>query len=325
MINADTLMLYLSHLGEGSWGAVRPHFLSVAADAGADADEGARALRYALEEIGFADFFAERDTAQGTGNGWRVCPTSLMASSFSGGASLCGSRDPRLLLSLEEAARAEGCMCEMRAVTVEAVRGLSFTLPRVSGTPGALAAVAGRLNVPLVASAPDAWLETFRSLREALPLAPKEELGLSRPGWEMRLCRPERRTWEPITRLTDAPLTVGAVLEWRREWLPRQRAVLTDRWGWVRLGDRESPYAGAMFSHCPLLRYDRASGDLYAPMAIPLPRSCARAAVMCAGALPSRQGGDRVYAEVPPRIAAVIGQKLGQPGLDDAKGNGATP
>lgn len=322
------LMLYMSHLGEGSWAAIKSGFLSVAAGAGAEPEEGGKALRYALEDIGFADFFVEHDTPDGprASDGWRVCPTSLRVLASGRTTLLCGARDPYLLQSLEEAAQAEGGTCEMRSGSVEGPSGptgLSFALPRVSGTAAVLAGVARRLDLPPVASAPDDWLEAFPPLTDTLKLAHREELGLCRPGWEMRLCRPERRAWEGIAHLPDAPMPAGTVLEWSRPWLPRQRAVLTPQRGWVRTGDREAVYLGALISRRPLLRYDVKAKSLHVPIAFPLPQRCARAAAACAGALPSRQGGERIYSDIPPRVAAVIGLLLGQPDLDG--GRGATP
>lgn len=325
------LMLYMSHLGEGSWAAVKSNFLSVAAGAGAEPKEGSKALRYALQDIGFADFFLENATPDGprASDGWRVCPTNLRMLASGRTVLLTGARDPYLLQSLEEAAQAEGGTCEMWSASVESPSGptgLCFTLPRVSGTAAVLAAVARRLEVPLVVSSPDAWLETFLPLTDTLKLAPQEELGLCRPGWEMRLCRPERRTWEGIVHMPDAQTPVGTVLEWSRPWLPRQRAVLTPQRGWVRTGDREAVYLGALISRRPLLKYDVRAKSLHVPIAFPLPWPCARAAAACAGVLPSRQDGERVYSDVPPRVAAVIGLLLGQPDLGGTKGEkGATP
>lgn len=324
MMSADLLMLYLSHLGEGSWGAVKSHFRAAA---GAEAEAGSRALRYALEEMGFADFFVDCETPHGPqpGDGWRVLPTRLMMLASGQTALLCGARDPDVLQSLQEAAQAEGCAFEMRAVPAESPSGPCFTLPRVTGGAGGLAGVARRLDVPLVVSAPDAWLERVSPLAETLRLAPPLELGLHRPGWEMRLRRPERWTWEPISCPPDAALPAGSVLEWSRPWLPRQRAVLLTQRGWVCAGDREAVYIGALISHRPLLRYNVSTERLYVPAAFPLPRPCARAAAMCAGAPPQWQDGERAYAAVPARLAAVIGLLLGQPGLDGVKGTRGTP
>lgn len=325
------LMLYMSHLGEGSWAAIKSGFLSVAASAGVEPEEGGKALRYALEDIGFADFFVEHDTPDGprAGDGWRVCPTSLRVLASGRTALLGGAQDPYLLRSLEEAALAEGGTCEMRSATVEGSfgpTGLCFTLPRVSGTAAALAGIARRLDLPLVASAPDDWLEAFPPLTDTLKIALQEELGLCRPGWVMRLCRPERQAWEGIEYLPDAPMPAGTVLEWSRPWLPRQRAVLTPQRGWVRTGDREAVYLGALISRRPLLRYDVRAKSLHVPIAFPLPWPCARAAAACAGVLPSRQDGERVYSDVPLRVVAVIGLLLGQPDLGGTKGEkGATP
>ena len=330
MMNADLLMLYLSHLGEGSWAAVKSHFRAAAgaeAADGAEAAAGGRALRYALEEMGFADFFVDRETPHGpqSGDGWRVLPTSLMMLASGRTALLCGARDPDLLQSLQEAAQAEGCTSEVREVSAEPPSGPCFTLPGVAGGAGGVAGVARRLGVPLIASAPDAWLERVAPLAETLRLAPEVELGLCRPGWEMRLCRPERRAWEPILRPPDAAVPAGAVLEWSRPWLPRQRAVLTTRRGWVSAGDREAVYLGALISHQPLLRYDVSTKRLHVPAAFPLPRPYARAAAMCAGTPPRWQDGERVYADVPARLAAVIGLLLGQPNLDGMRGSRGTP
>lgn len=324
MINADLLMLYLSHLGEGSWAAVKSHFRVAG---GAEAEAGGCALRYALEEMGFADFFVDREAPHGPqpGHGWRVLPTSLRMLASGQTALLCGARDPDVLQSLQEAAQAEDCTFEMRVVPAESPSGPCFTLPRVTGGAGGLAGVARRLDVPLVASAPDAWLERVSPLAETLRLAPKLELGLHRPGWEMRLCRPERRTWEPISCPPDAAVLAGSVLEWSRPWLPRQRAVLTTQRGWVGAGDREAVYLGALISHRPLLCYDVSTERLHVPAAFPLPRPCARAAAMCAGAPPRWQDGERVYAAVPAWLAAVIGFLLGQPGLDGIRGSRGTP
>lgn len=64
------LMPYMSHLGEGSWAAIKSGFLSVAAGAGAEPKEGSKALRYALQDIGFADFFVENATPDGPRERW---------------------------------------------------------------------------------------------------------------------------------------------------------------------------------------------------------------------------------------------------------------
>lgn len=324
MIDADVLMLYLSHLGEGSWAAAKSYFRAAG---GAEAEAGGRSLRYALEEMGFADFFVDRETPHGPqpGDGWCVLPTSLRMLASGKTALLCGARDPDVLQLLQEATQVEDCALEMRAVPVESPSGPCFTLPRVTGRAGGLAGVARRLDVPLVASAPDAWLERVPPLAETVRLAPKLELGLHRPGWEMRLCRPERQTWEPISSPPDAAVPAGSVLEWSRPWLPRQRAVLTTQRGWVGAGDREAVYLGALISRRPLLRYDVGAGTLHVPASFPLPRPCARAAALCAG-VPSRWlDGERVYAAVPARLAAVIGLLLGQPSLDGIRGSRGTP
>ena len=319
------LMLYMSHLGEGSWAAIKSVFLSVAAGSGAEPEEGVKALRYALQTIGFADFFVERDTLDGpcASDGWRVCPTSLRGLASEESVLLGGARDPVLLQSLKAATQAEGGACEMRMVSVECPSGqtgLSFSLPRVSGTPSVLAGVARRLEIPLIISAPDAWLEAYRPLSDTLKFAPEEELSLCRSGWQMRLCRPERQKWEGIAHLPNAPMSIGTVLEWSRPWFPRRRAVLTPQRGWVRAGDREAAYLGALISRFPLLRYDVKAKSLHVPIAFPLPWPCARAAAACAGALPACQANEHVYSDVSPRVAAVIGLQLGQPDLDSVAG-----
>ena len=320
-------MLYLSHMGEGSWSTVRPRFQAAA---GVD-EEGRRVsgLRYALEEIGFADFFVERDTSRGpsAGDGWRVCPTGLVALASGREALLCGARDPRLLQALEEAARSEGCACEMQTAAVDVTPGppnLCFTLPRVAGTAATLATLARRLDIPFVVDASDAWLEAFPPLATTLRSAGPEELGLCHSGWEMRLLKPGGRAWAGVSRLPENA-EPGSVFEWSRPWLPRRRAVCIPTRGWVGVGDREAVYAGALVSRYWLLRYDHDTKRLFVPAAFPLPRRCARAAALCAGALPAYQNGERVYSEVPPRVAAVIGLRLGQPHLDGPRGNGATP
>ena len=327
MIDADLLMLYMSHLGEGSWATLRPRFQAAA---GLDErGEGVSALRYALEEIGFADFFVERNTPRGqlADNGWKVCPTSLMALASGREALLCGARDQPLLQALEQTANSEGCSFEIRTVTVKVTPGLSslsFTLPRVAGTPPALFSLARHLDIPFIADAPDAWLEAFPSLASTLRLACPEELGSSHLGWEMRLLKPGARAWATVSQLPQNP-EAGSVFEWVRPWLARRRAVYIPTRGWVGVGDREAVYAGASVSQHQLLRYDREGKSLFVPAAFPLPRPCARAAALCAGDLPTYRNGERIYSEVPPRVAAVIGLRMGQPDLDVPKGNGETP
>ena len=325
------LMLYMSHLGEGSWAAIKSVFLSVAAGSGAEPEEGVKALRYAFQTIGFADFFVERASLNGprASDDWRVYPTNLRVLASGRTALLGGARDPVLLQSFKEAAQSEGGAFDMQSALVECLSGhnsLSFTLPRVSGTPAVLAGVARRLELPLIVNAPDAWLEAYPPLSDTLKFAPQEELSLCRSGWEMRLCRPERRKWEAISHLPDAPMPAGTVLEWSRLWLPRRRAVLTPQRGWVRAGDREAAYLGALISRFPLLRYDVKAKSLHVPIAFPLPWPCARAAAACAGALPTCQANEYVYSDVSPRVAAVIGLLLGQPDLDSVAGKkGAMP
>ena len=307
----DALLLFMSHQATGGWFRLREEMQFLADIAGLDPKRAAKHTRYALEEIGFADFF----TAEA---GWSVQPSRLALLGDGGSAWLCGARDETLLAQMEQNAPRYNLHFERQRINV--TDGLSFTLPRVCGKKEGIRALATHINLHLLPSGPEDWLRRFPSLQDTLKCAPLATEPMQ--NWQyQRLQVLPFPHWEILKGWPDGTMTNGMVIQQDNGW-QKLRAVFSQKQNrWVDVGYREAPYAGAMLQNIPLVRYDRDAQHLCMPAAFPLPLACARAATACAGSLPriEPQGQNymRVYDAVPPRIADILCLLLGQQLLGD--------
>jgi len=305
-MKSDILLSYMSHLGEGRWQKLRYHFLDVAVDSGCEPERESRLLRYALEEIAFADFFLNRTGSIAASDVWRVHGPSLARIGYGTSALVCGARDPYLRRRLDSAGKRHECIVDDYMICVS--QSMHFTVPRVFGSLSRLHSIAVDLEIPFIANAPDAWLSATMPLSQQLRHAVETQ---RMSGWELQEYDLSAQRAKPVSNWDDCTYEVGAVIEQSRQWLPSRRSVLFDG-RWVDIGYREALYAGAMLRGLSILAYDSARCRLRVPIVFPLPLSFARAAVMCSGSLPSIEGANRVYCSVPHRIASVMGMLLGQ-------------
>src|SRR6266540_2081051 len=107
MMNAESLLNWMSHLNEGSWRRFRDAAAELTPPNG-DQAETQRFLRTCFSDLGFADFFVDGSQR------WRVRPPLLAGLCEESQAVLCGARSPSLVEAVQAAAQKRGCRFEIQ-------------------------------------------------------------------------------------------------------------------------------------------------------------------------------------------------------------------
>lgn len=290
-MDCEMLLSWMTHIGEGSWAKFRS---SVEELTGSDAalPDVSRRLRVNLSDLGFADFFIE-----GTQR-WRVLPTvigGLAAQDY--GAVFCGGRTPRVLDSLEKAARMSGCGFE-RVELPECPRML-----RVTGLVDDLSHLATEIDAAYVPNL------ALRVLQEASAIPEQMETASVEPeplNWKVKSFNFNSGNWED-------GLRVNSACEYTPTYGHPKYFVHRKRKRLLRLSKRESLYAAAMLNGVRLAKYDVELMRLTAPVYAPLPELYSRAACLCSGRRAQVVDGNINYDGVPPDIAAIVLVAAGQP------------
>jgi hypothetical protein len=293
MMDANKLLHWLSHLGEGSWESFRKAVeeLSVA-EGGLSAGDAAVQMRFRLSELGDIDFFPEKRRR------WQILPPTLARfPERHGEAVLCGGRTPVLLASLKTAAEKWVC-----SLTQEPRDELPDRI-RICGEPDALTALAAATRIKCE---PDFAADLSRRIvpiHTQLAAAPTEDLMIR---WQRKYFDLRAKRWVDQTLARTA---CECVSQYGR----RATYVQVSRTRTVRMPKREALYAAASLSGIALALYDVETLCLSAPMHAPIPDACARLACIGSGGVGKLESGRVHYSPLSPRIAEIILAALGQP------------
>lgn len=291
-MDANKLLHWLSHLGEGSWDSFRKAVeeLSVPDDNASGRDAAAQ-MRFRLSELGDVDFFPEKRQR------WQIVPPLLAGfPERQGEAVLCGGRTPALLASLSAAAETWRCSLE---------RELRAELPdniRILARPDALTAVASATHIKCDLDFAAELARCIVPIHTQLAAAPTEDLMIR---WQRKYFDLHTQQW------VDKPLRRTAC-ECVSQYGRRATYVQVSRTRTVRMPKREALYAAASLSGIAFALYDAETQCLSAPMHAPLPDRCARLACISSGSVGTLNGGRVHYSPVAPRIAEIILAALGQ-------------
>lgn len=291
-MDANKLLHWLSHLGEGSWDSFRKAVeeLSVA-DSNASGQDAALQMQFRLSELGDIDFLPEKRRR------WQIVPPVLAGfPERQDEAVLCGGRTPALLASLSAAAETWACSLEQepRAELPDKIR--------IRGEPNALAAMASAARIKCELDFAANLACRIVPIHTQLAAAPTEDLMIR---WQRKYFDLRAQRW------VDEPLRRTAC-ECISQYGRRATYVQVSRTRWVRMPKREALYAAASLSGIALALYDAATRRLSAPMHAPLPDQCARLACVSSGSVGTLNGGRVHYSPVSPRIAEIILAALGQ-------------
>lgn len=291
-MDANKLLHWLSHLGEGTWDSFRRAVeeLSVR-DGTSSGRDAAMQMRFRLSELGDIDFFPDKRRR------WQIVPPLLAGfPERQGEAVLCGGRTPAFLASLSVAAEARAC-----SLRQEARPELPDKI-RVRGEPDALAAVANTVRIKCELDFAADLASHIVPIHTQLAAAATEDLMI---GWQRKYFDLRAQRW------VDEPLRHTAC-ECISQFSTRVTYVQVSRTRTVRMPKREAVYAAASLSGIRLALYDAETRSLSAPMHAPLPDRCARLASVSSGNVGTLSGGRVYYSPVSLRIAEIILAALGQ-------------
>lgn len=291
-MDANKLLHWLSHLGEGTWDSFRHAVEELSAsENGAGAGDDPMPMRFRLSELGDIDFFPEKRRR------WQIVPPFLAAfSERPGEAVFCGGRTPASIALLNAAASQLQC-----TITQEPRRGLPDKL-RVIGPPAAISEVACAAGVGYSSDLAAEIACHIVPIDVQLSAAPVEEMMIR---WQRKYFDLRTQQWR------DEPLRRTAC-ECVSKYGRRITYVQVSRTKTVRLPKREALYAAAAISGITLASYDADKQTLSVPMHAPLPDACARLASISSGSVGALDRGRVSYAPVPPRPAEIIMAALGQ-------------
>jgi hypothetical protein len=294
-MDGNTLIYWMSHLGEGSWQAFSRAVIQLEGLTDQADEDLSRKLvqstRFRLSEIGSVDFVPEKNRR------WQVLPPVLaLFPEQPDTAVLCGGRSPRLVSQVHQLAAEHGC--EVRSKDGP---GLPDHIA-ISGPADALEAISSATSVRLSTNFAEELIESFVTIEQHLAKAPLQELmmGWARRYFDLATCR------------------------WTTELLPRTVCECTSRYGrtmtflqisrtkTVLLPRREAIYGAAALSGVPIVTYNSDTSLLSVPMHAPLPDACARLACISSGNVGLLDGGSVSYGPISPRIAKIILASVGQ-------------
>lgn len=281
-MDAELLVHWLAHRGQGRWDSFRGAVESIYADR--EEQPTPTALSDVLSALAVADFFVD-DTHR-----WRVLQPTLGGVSV-GQALLLGGRTPTLIEDLSQACRSEG------VDLIDDIAGWGIRRYRLVGTSNEqISRVAGRLNLTFVPEVADGLARRVRPLSAAIASAAPVE-----PPHNWRIDSYDFGQDEWVQR--DLPGTA-------RKFSPSRGVPIylvkgpdgTQR----RMNSRLSVYAAAYLRSIPLLQYDAAASTLSTPLRARPPADLARIAALCVGSLPRRKGRRLVFDGLRPPVARVL-------------------
>jgi hypothetical protein len=294
-VDGNTLIYWMSHLGEGSWQAFSQAVMQLAGSTEHGDEDQSRKLvqsiRFRLSETGAADFVSEKNRR------WQVLPPVF--ASFQEEpqkAVLCGGRSPGLVGRLRQLVREYGCEEQLSA------RPLLPDHIIISGPTEALGAIASTTSIRRSADFAEDLIESFVTIDEHLANAPAQELmiGWTRRYFDLTSCR---WTTDPVPR---------TVCECTSRYNRTMTFLQVSRTKTVLLPRREAIYGAAAMSGVPIVSYDAKKSLLKVPMHAPLPDACARLVCISSGNVGVLDGGSVTYGPVSPRIAKIIFASVGQ-------------
>jgi len=310
-VTPNELLIWLSARGEGSWPQFRGAIETLdLANSSTDETEDAQLslqqrVRFNLERLGHVEF----DTP-GFEDRWRVVPPALAVCDHGQEAMavFCGARTPRLLESIERAAR--GLLLERTAVT-DCPDIIRIHVPQSHS----LEELAQRAGIRCQLDAPAALLSHLPRA-DSLAGSKAEDLPAAGKDWDVKqfVIEKKRMKWQSITlREANAPRAQGLFCFTRFQ-IPHY---------FLREGSRTVRVPGAIGKYWILnqsrrrvLRYARKEQQLAVPAIFRPPILTERAIVLCSGFPPSLTSvrGRRwlKYEEVPEEIAGMVAEVLRQ-------------
>lgn len=287
-MNADSLLYWMSHLGEGSWRRFRD--AAELTPPNHDQTEMARFLRICFSDLGYADFFVDGSQR------WRVCSPLMAGLCEKRQAVLYGARSPSLIEALQAAAQKRGCRFEIQNLQNLPSRVLfEGDLKQLAAT-----AQAARLNYKpnLAAALCRRLMPVMHSVAEISGKAPIR--------WAVRSFDLQRRRW-----------VEGELPDTAREYTSKfgeQRFYLCGSHGELHAAPKRTAiYAAAALRRVSLAGYDLPSHTLKTAAAAPLPEAYTRTACLCSGLPPRFKDNFWIYEDVSPEVAAALLVLAGQP------------
>ena len=281
-MDAELLLHWLAHRGEGRWDSFRSAVESVYADRGTQPTP--TALSDVLSNLAVADFFVD-DTPR-----WRVLRPTLGGVSV-GRALLLGGRTPTLIDGLSQACRREGVDLTDNVVHWGIRR---YTLVGTSN--GQIFRVARHLDLTFVPEIANGLAGRVTPISVAVASAPTVE---PPHNWRIDSYDFGQHEW------VEQDLSGTA-----RRFSPSRGVPIylvegpdgTQR----QMNSRLSVYAAAYLRSIPLLQYDAAASTLSTPLTAHPPADLARIAALCVGSLPRREGHRLVFDGLRPPVARVL-------------------
>lgn len=291
MMSWDLLLHWMSHLGQGSWDQFR-RTVTELAPSDADVPGLCRSLRLRLSDLGHADFFIKGSSR------WLVLRPMLCGLAFRPNTYLfCGGRTPALTEALSEAASRHGCLMHVE-------QGLEQPdVISITGHGADVETCAETCGIDLV---PNAGATLAGSLLRIAVVIEQAKEAAAPVNWSPRSFDLTTMRW------VDGKIR-GSAIEYSARYGSPRYFLLRRRGRLLELPKREAVYASAMIRRVPLIHYDEVGRALSTPAAAPLPETYARAAALCAGAVPQSLDGCLVYSDVPIDAAALLLVSAGQP------------
>ncbi len=290
-MNFDSLLYWMTHLGEGSWGSFRKAVQGLTPEPN-DLSALCRNLRIHLSELGYADFFVDKSQK------WRVRSPIL------GGlvdrseiAVLSGGRTPKLLGMIQKAAEENRCNFLMIPGNDTPSR------IHVEGSEKALQSIANSTGIQFAPSLAKELFGSLVSIEKQLEAAPEEN---APQNWAVRSFDLQQQQWVENL-LPDTAREYSTVYGQHRYFVANSADKL------LALSKRESIYAAAMLEYIALARYSSDIQTLSVPGTAPLPDDFARVACISSGQPSRYEHGYRMYESLSPSIAALLLVGTGQP------------
>lgn len=295
-MNADLILYWMSHLGEGSWSRLVEAIKELAGDE--DQDRVRRKLRVSLSDSGHVDFLPDSRR-------WRVrrpVLAGLMAKEDT--TMLCGGRTPALIESLRQAAKKTGC-----AIFEETIPDRPSHI-LIRGTRQALLEVESLTGIQFI---PD---YSFHALASAVPVSKTYQEAVQEKGtlnWCVSVFEFDSLRWVRFSERLSSQDTLPclAPLEFKSDY--ETKYCVTDKQGIPRrLSRREAVYAAASLRRRPLIQYASQQRLLSTPLQAPLPEPYTRAFCLSSGESAKIDSVRLVYNGIPPALAATVMTLAGQ-------------
>lgn len=312
-MNANHLLLWLSHRREGSWGQFRSGVDQFADEAGAAGSSGSgpgatarlplhQRCRLNLRRLAHVEFHGTNGAPS-----WRVAPPALAINEASGGwrGIVCGARWPRfgeqLKASLPAAVRLE--------VSPQPVAPDAYLLEAADAE--RLSAAASELGLAAQANASLALLVCVAPISQRLP---RHEMGLPHGSdWDINRFSARDLQWVPSDRRAAELEGFGLYqFIFRHE----RRYFLCARGKAYRVANQIGKYLVLRKRRRSVLRYDPAAQALSIPAICQPPPLIERALILCSGSLPRLDdashslGYSCVGRELAQAAAILLGQRM---------------